>query len=174
VGRSKTQKLGRSESLAKVLEKDYHEHQYQAKHGGLFMPKLDLIHDAVKNALIKDGWTITADPYTIQYEEVKLFADLAADRPIAAERAGQKIVVEVKSFINLSPVHDFQAALGQYEMYRSYLELTAPERKLYLAVNSTVYSNFFELKAIQLLVQRHQLSILTVEVEKEEVEQWIN
>ncbi len=48
----------------------------------------DIIHDAVKNALIKDGWTITHDPFTIAYEEVSLSADLAAERPIAAERAG--------------------------------------------------------------------------------------
>ncbi|MEB3342500.1 element excision factor XisH family protein [Okeania sp.] len=27
------------------------------------MPKLDIIHNYVKNALIKDGWIITDDPY---------------------------------------------------------------------------------------------------------------
>lgn len=52
------------------------------------MPAADIIHNAVKNALIKDGWTITADPYRIEYEEIDLFADLAAERPIAAERLG--------------------------------------------------------------------------------------
>lgn len=26
----------------------------------------DAIHEPVKNALIKDGWTITADPYTLK------------------------------------------------------------------------------------------------------------
>jgi hypothetical protein len=30
------------------------------------MPKLDIIHNAVRNALIKDGWVITDDPYVIQ------------------------------------------------------------------------------------------------------------
>ncbi len=29
----------------------------------------DLIHEAVKNALLKDGWTIIADPYPLPYEE---------------------------------------------------------------------------------------------------------
>jgi hypothetical protein len=37
------------------------------------MPALDTIHDAVKNALIKDGWSITADPYMIEYEEINRF-----------------------------------------------------------------------------------------------------
>ena len=41
------------------------------------MPAKDVYHDPVKNALIKNGWIITADPYPIKYEEVKLFADLA-------------------------------------------------------------------------------------------------
>ena len=29
------------------------------------MPAKDIYHDAVKNALIKDGWTILADPFLI-------------------------------------------------------------------------------------------------------------
>ena len=50
------------------------------------MPKLDIIHNAVKNALINDGWAITDDPYIIQYRRTTLYADLGAERPIAAER----------------------------------------------------------------------------------------
>ena len=65
--------------------------------GESVVPTRDIIHDAVKNALIKDGWTITADPYVIAYEDVTLFADLGVERPLAAERAGRKIVVEVKA-----------------------------------------------------------------------------
>lgn len=60
------------------------------------MPKLDIIHNAVKNALIKDGWAITDDPYIIQYRRTTLYADLGAERPIGAERDGQKLVLEVK------------------------------------------------------------------------------
>lgn len=66
------------------------------------MPAKDTYHHAVKNALLKDGWTITADPYLIKYEDAELYADLAAEKPIAAERQGQKIVVEIKSFIRRS------------------------------------------------------------------------
>ena len=32
------------------------------------MPQRDLYHENVKNALIKDGWTITDDPFRIQYK----------------------------------------------------------------------------------------------------------
>ncbi|MFM9156550.1 MAG: element excision factor XisH family protein, partial [Dolichospermum sp.] len=30
------------------------------------MPAKDTFHEAIKNALIKDGWTITFDPYPIK------------------------------------------------------------------------------------------------------------
>lgn len=76
------------------------------------MPKLDLIHNAVKSALIKDGWSITDDPYIIQYRKTVLYADLGAERPIATERNGQKLVVEVKSFIGPSKIQDLKETLG--------------------------------------------------------------
>ena len=34
------------------------------------MPAKDIYHDTVKNALIKDGWTITHDPLHSRTEEV--------------------------------------------------------------------------------------------------------
>ncbi len=40
----------------------------------------DIIHDAVKNALIKDGWLITHDPFIVQYEDARVFIDLGAER----------------------------------------------------------------------------------------------
>jgi hypothetical protein len=76
------------------------------------MPARDVYHDAVKNALVKDGWTITADPYFIKYEDAELYADLAAEKPLAAERHEQKIVVEIKSFVGRSLIYDFHSALG--------------------------------------------------------------
>lgn len=135
---------------------------------------IDAIHNAVKNALVKDGWTITADPYTIRYEEVILFADLGAERPLAAERAGQKIVVEVKSFLSPSPIHDLKLALGPYSLYLGFLELVDPYRKLYLAVSEKIYTSLFSQKAIQVIVQRYQLPLLVVNVEAEEVVIWTN
>ncbi len=73
------------------------------------MPVRDLNHDMVRNALRKDGWTITHDPYVIGYGDMTLFADLGAERTLAAERDGERIVVEIKSFPGPSPVRDFQS-----------------------------------------------------------------
>jgi XisH protein len=91
------------------------------------MPVRDLYHDAVKSALIKDNWAIIADPYRIQYKDVELYADLAAERPIAVEREGQKIVVEIKSFVGRSLMTDFHLALGQYKDTRELADELADE-----------------------------------------------
>ena len=53
---------------------------------------------------------------------------------IAAERNGQKIAVEVKTFIGTSTIFEFHTALGQLINYRYALEVQEPERVLYLAV----------------------------------------
>ena len=41
------------------------------------MPQRDRIHNVIKQALIKDGWEVTDDPYVISYGERFLFIDLA-------------------------------------------------------------------------------------------------
>jgi len=136
------------------------------------MPALDRIHGAIRTALINDGWTITHDPYVIKYSGVTLFADLGAERAIAIERGDQRIVVEIKSFTGASPVQELKLLLGQYDLYRGFLELTAPDRTLYLALSDTIYETIFLQPAIQMIVQRYQLPLLIVNVETEEVVSW--
>ena len=43
------------------------------------MSAKDVYHESVRNALVKDGWTITDDPFTIEYKGARLQADLAAE-----------------------------------------------------------------------------------------------
>jgi hypothetical protein len=138
----------------------------------LGMPKLDFIHDAVKTALTKDRWTITHDPFIIEYKELTLYADLAAERPIAAQRDGRKIAVEVKSFLGSSKIQDLKVALGQYEIYVSLLEITDPERKLYVAISEKVYEEFFALEAIQVIVNRLKVPLIVVNLETQEIVKW--
>jgi hypothetical protein len=128
----------------------------------------------VKNALIKDGWSILADPYKIKYKDAELFADLAAEKPLAAERNGRKIVVEIKSFLSPSPMRDFEIALGQYILYRNLISLTEPEYQIYLAIKDSIYENFFQRESIQDIVKINQLLLLVVEMEKEKILQWID
>jgi hypothetical protein len=138
------------------------------------VPAKDLYHEAVRNALTNDGWLITADPYVIKYADAKLYADLAAEKPIAAERQGQKIVVEIKSFIGKSPMNDFHNALGQYIVYRNFIQLTEPEYKLYLAIDNTIYTEFFGRQSIQVVTQQNQLLLIIVDINQETILQWIS
>lgn len=135
---------------------------------------LDRIHNAVKNALIKDGWEITADPFEIRYKDLRVYADLSAERPFAAERNGEKIIVEIKSFIGRSIVSEFEKALGQYNLYLSFLEETNPDYKLYLAISDKAKQKFFNKLAIRHAIKRFSLPIIVVEIEKEEILEWIN
>jgi hypothetical protein len=138
------------------------------------MPAKDSYHDAVKNALIKDGWIIMADPYPIKYEEVKLVADLAGEKTISATREGQKIVVEIKSFLSRSPMREFETALGQYLIYQTFLSITHPDHKVYLAVGNKIYEKFFTQIAIKLILEKYQVSLLIVDTTQEDIIQWIS
>ncbi|NEQ99503.1 MAG: fatty-acid oxidation protein subunit alpha [Cyanothece sp. SIO2G6] len=133
----------------------------------------DRFHDVVRTALEKEGWTITADPYELNVGDVDFEIDLAADMLLAAERQGEKIAVEVKSFIGRSAVSDFHTALGQCINYQFALEEVDPERQLYLAVPDAVYRSFFQRRFIQSVIQRTQLKLFTYDEIQEVIGQWL-
>ena len=86
------------------------------------MPAKNLHHDAVVTALKTDGWTITHDPFRLEYGKRDVFIDLAAERNVlGAERNGEKIAVEIQSVVTPSAVASLEQALGQYILYRSIL-----------------------------------------------------
>ncbi len=110
------------------------------------MSAKDIFHEVVKIALQKDGWWITDDPLSLSVGGVSVSIDLGAERLIAAEREGEKIAVEVKSFLErTSAISQFHIALGQFINYRGVLRRKEPDRLLYLAVPLTTYKTFFSL-----------------------------
>ncbi|NJN66569.1 MAG: fatty-acid synthase [Chloroflexaceae bacterium] len=137
------------------------------------MPARDIIHGAVKAALIKDGWTITHDPFQLQLANLHFLVDLGAERAIAAEKEGQKIAVEIKSFAGKSPVYALEQAIGQYTVYTTALTRTEPERTLYLAVNERAFARVFDTPAGHIFIVDLALKIIVVSQEKEEVVKWI-
>jgi XisH protein len=80
----------------------------------------------------------------------------------------------VKSFIEASKIQDLKEALGQYDIYRYLIEETAPERKLYIAISEVAYKTFFSQDLAQLIINKHQLPVIVVNINTEEVVQWIN
>ena len=139
------------------------------------MPAKDIYHNAVKNALIKDGWTITADPYPLEYEDVELYPDLAIEKLISEDQKQRKIIIEIKSFISPSLMKDFQNALGQYILYRDLIQLTQDEyQEIYLAIKDEIYETFFQRKSIKAVVKLNQIALVIIDTQKEEIVQWIN
>jgi hypothetical protein len=133
----------------------------------------DRFHNVVKTALEKEGWTITADPYEINLDDVDFEIDLAAEILLAAERGDRKIAVEVKSFLSPSNVSEFHTALGQFLNYRDALETVDPDRQLYLAVRLAIYDGFFQRRFIAAAVKRYRLKLMVYDVKQEAIAQWL-
>ncbi len=137
------------------------------------MAAKDKFHDAVKHALIKDGWTVTHDPLTFKIDGLNISIDLGAEKLIAAEKEGQKIAVEIKSFISQSPLTDFHSALGQFLNYRVFLNREEPDRQLYLAVPIDTYKSFFQKEIIQEALNTYDIRIIVYDSLIEVIDLWI-
>jgi hypothetical protein len=136
------------------------------------MPAKDLFHDAVKSALKKAGWEITHDPYSIEYEEVKVAIDLGAKTLVGAEKEGKKIAVEIKSFASGSFIYDFHTALGQYINYRRLLTKTESDRQLYLAVPSDTFRDYFSQRFYQETAEEENLYYLVFDPDSSNILSW--
>ena len=138
------------------------------------MPAKDIFHDAVRKGLEKEGWVITDDPLRIEVGDVEMYIDLGAEEILAAERTGEKIAVEIKSFTGTSNISQFHTAVGQFFNYRLALEQKESERVLYLAVPLGVYHAFFQLQFIKTVVEHYQLKIIVYDPIQEAIVEWKN
>ena len=144
----------------------------------------DAIHDPVKQALIKDGWKITDDPYVIAYGERFLFVDLGAeDLPeskelvgnfIGAEQANLRIAVEIKELRGHSVIVELEQAIGQYVLYGLLLNRIDPERKIYLAIPDKAYQELFTEAIGELVISDLPLRLVVIDMKKAEVKKWIS
>ncbi len=92
---------------------------------------------------------------------------------MAAERAGEKIAVEIQSFLSPSPIRDLQEAVGQYTIYRTVLAETEPDRCLYLAVPRRFYDEILAERFGQLVVSKVELRLLVFDEGEERIIEWI-
>ena len=63
--------------------------------------------------------------------------------PIAAEKEGKKIAVEIKTFSGFSSMSNFYEAVGQYLIYKELVANKESDRVLYLAVPDEIYDEYF-------------------------------
>jgi hypothetical protein len=139
------------------------------------MPARNIYHDSVIQALQSDGWTITHDPLMIPYGDRRLFVDLGAERvTVGAERGGERIAVEIASFVADSPVRDLQEAVGQFVVYRVLLSQAEPDRSLFLGVPAHVFESVLSEPLGELVMAEVRLRVLVFDAQQQRVIQWIN
>lgn len=133
----------------------------------------DIYHKLVKEALVKEGWTITHDPYPMEQWDPEWEIDLGAEKIIGAEKENRKIAVEVKSFLAASFAYEFHQALGQYVNYLLGLSQIDKDRVLYLAVPLDVWETEFQRKGIQFSLNKMNMNIIVYDVQSKQIERWI-
>ncbi|MDJ0842825.1 XisH family protein [Crocosphaera sp.] len=137
------------------------------------MAAKDRFHAIVRIALEKEHWTITDDPLRLDVGGTKFEIDLGAEQLLGAERDEEKIAVEIKSFLSDSPLTDYHAALGQFLNYRLALEISEPNRVLYLAVPVVAYESFFRREFSQISLKRYEIKQIIYDPIREIIIQWI-
>ncbi len=133
----------------------------------------DVFHENVKEALIKEGWTITNDPLSFKIGNMQVQIDLGAERLIAAERGTDKIAIEIKTFGSLSFITSLYEAVGKYIIYRNVLAMREPDRVLYLAVPETIYTRFFEEQVIQKTMREEKFKLVIYNQTNQIITEWV-
>lgn len=138
------------------------------------MPAKDRFHLAVRAALLKDGWTITHDPYRLVSGRRNLWVDLGAEQLLAAEKEARRIAVEVKTFGSPSDLADLEQATGQFVLYRALLRKQEPARELYLAIPQDIWAGVFQEPVGETILEEALHRIVCYDPLKEEIVQWVH
>lgn len=133
----------------------------------------DLFHENVKEALRKEGWTVTDDPLSFKIGKMQIQIDLGAERLIAAEKGAERIAVEIKTFSNLSFITALYEAVGKYIIYRNVLKRIQPDRTLFLALPESIFDRFFEESIIHETVQEEEINLMLYNQTDKLITKWI-
>ncbi len=136
----------------------------------------DLFHKTLRDALEKDGWTITHDPFPLfsKSDNMDYEIDLGAERILAAERGAEKIAVEIKSFLKPSLSNEFHTIFGQYLVYCEGLKYLDPERVLYLAIPSFADVRLADYPFMLHLIAEYKIKIIVFNEINSTVLAWKN
>lgn len=134
------------------------------------MPAKDRYHDAVKHALIKDGWVIDEEQYPLTVDKRNLWIDLLATKDIPQ----LVILVEVKELAEVdSAIEALANAVGKVVLYRLALQFKNIQLPLFLAVSKGSYDGILSERIGQLVLAHEDITLIVVDADKEEIAQWI-
>ena len=133
----------------------------------------DKFHQEVRVALENDGWQITDDPLYLKVGQIPVHIDLGAEKVIGAERNGEKIAIEIKTFGLASFITALYEAIGKYIIYRIALEQMQSDRVLYLAMPYKVYTKFCEELLVKTAFQRYDFKILLYKTDTKKQIEWV-
>jgi len=138
------------------------------------MAALDQCEGEIIQALQKDGWEVSEKPYAIRIVGRSIFADMSLKRIKGGEHE-EIIIVEVKCFTNPSAdLQELYTAIGQYHFYRIALTLKRSSLPLYLAIPHQAYQRLIKQPSISALFQSGGVKLVVVDIEQEEIVQWIS
>jgi hypothetical protein len=140
---------------------------------GCSMPIRDVCHQQVMNALQKASWIVDESQVFLRADGLTFYVDIQAQHTNGSVQ--RIIVVEVKCFSDeRSDQDELYRAIGQYLIYRSVLQIRAPQIPLYLAIPSLVYNRLFRKTVVQNVVENNQIKVVVVNLELEEIIQWVD
>jgi XisH protein len=139
------------------------------------MPANDLNHSAVIHSLIKAGWSIIKEQYSLVIGENadnlrRLYIDI-----LAQSQSEQIVLIEVKS-LEVSPVHQFMQLIGQYVVYRSALDYLENDTPLYVAISEGDYETIVTHPLGKHVMEQtlgEPIPLVIYDTAKEEILRWI-
>mgnify|MGYP000453943940 CR=1 FL=1 len=134
------------------------------------MPAKDRYHDTVKRALIKDGWTINDEQFTLTVEQRNLWID------IQASKGDPRLIVlvEVKELSDVdSPIEALANAAGKISMYRRAMEYSKLNFPLFLAISVESFEGILSEKIGELVLNHEQIPLVVFDPTQEVIVQWM-
>ena len=130
------------------------------------MPARDNIHFAILRALVKYGLSVMHDPLTLRFDAARVFVDVAGEFEV------RQIAVEIKSFAGASAIHELECALGQMLTSKTASAMSETPREIFLPIPLAALP-IFESELTTEVRRRYDINVIVVDIEKEEVTQWL-
>lgn len=136
------------------------------------MPAVDQCEPQVIAALEKEDWRVTHQPLLVRLgKDETIYPDL---RLQLEDRQEFAIIVEVKCLNRLTWLEEFYGVVGKYIYYRTLLEKIGDFSPLYVSIPHMVHQDFFSRPVISTVVQYINMKRIVINLEAQEVVEWIS